>query len=314
MLEQKSSLNFENYYNYFPIHLDFISDYNLNLNLISICMFNQAMIGYASLYELLIKNGSKALDFSTLKFFWSSYFSEIEKIKQENEKIKTKNEEIKKKIQNLKEINSDISHQCELIKDSEKNILKHEFYLVPFSFKYERVKYNSKTNICHNCKFNCHKDCDELLKTNCQCFDWSFRCKVCPNRCKSKYHEVVDYSFPKYEYKTIDQILESYHLKKKTSVGLKISSVLQKLNKDENENEEKIKNLEKNIKNICNCSITYDDILRKGMDKSKEKIDKLFFKGKEMKLYELLLIFIFQYLLEIKVDIDKNNNNKCIII
>ena len=296
MSNQKSSENFDKYYNYFPIYLDSISDYNSNLNVRNICLFNQAMIGFSTLYELITKNKNKVLDFSTLKLFWSAYISEIEAQKQKNISYEKENKEIKEQIEKIEEINLNIQKQYNLIEELKKRILKHEFFLIPISSKYEKVKYydNRKTNICKNCKFNCHENCDELLKTNCQCFNWSFICKICPNRCKSKYHEVVNFSFPKYEYKTIDQILDLYHLDKSHSVESKISSVLQKLEKDKNENKEKIKSLEKKYKEKIKGSISYDDIIRKGFDKG----PKLSFKGKEMKVYELLFIFLFKQLLE----------------
>ena len=114
---------------------------------------------------------------------------------------------------------------------------------------------SSKTNVCHICKFNCELDCHKLLKTSSKCFDWSFRCKNCPNKCRAKYHELVEFEYPKYEYKTIDNILDSFNIDKNISVDLKIKKILDKMEEEKKEVENKISKLQDEINSITNLKI-----------------------------------------------------------
>ena len=193
---------------------------------------------------------------------------ENEKIEKKIGGLTTKKNEFKNEIDNIKNkiYKNDISNkvnqinnEIECLNDNKNNIMNNHFFLIPFSSQYNKknnmIYTNKKNNICKNCKYNCHINCEDylLFKSFCGCFDWSFRCKNCPNKCSSDKHELLNYKYANYDYKTIKNILSEYNLPKSYIKSKDIVSeiILRKkkeikeiIKKRENELTEEIKKVE----------------------------------------------------------------------
>ena len=238
-----------------------------NRTYLNLCYYLLSMKGYESFYKTLIKRDKKTLlEFDGCQNYLNKYVTHKKEIKEANEKkknpleIKKQKEKIapiESKRENEKKVLEMINTKINSFISIKSNIIKNEFFLIPmFTTQTGSKKYvNSKTNVCHICKFNCELDCHKLLKTSSKCFDWSFRCKNCPNKCKAKYHELVEFEYPKYEYKTIDNILDSFNIDKNISVDLKIKKVLDKIEEEKKAVENKISKLQDEINSITNVKI-----------------------------------------------------------
>ena len=241
--------------------------FEYNLTYLNICYYLLSMKGYESFYEVLIKRGKKTLlEFDGCQNYLNKYVTHKKEIKEAMEKkqnpleIKMQKEKIapiESKKENEKKELEKINTKIFSFISIKSNIIKNEFFLIPmFTTQTGDKKYvSSKTNVCHICKFNCELDCRKLLKTSSKCFDWSFRCKNCPNKCRAKYHELVEFEYPKYEYKTIDNILDSFNIDKNISVDLKIKKILDKMEEEKKAAENKISKLQDEINSITNVKI-----------------------------------------------------------
>ena len=268
-----------------------------NRTYLNICYYLLSMKGYNSLYETLIKRGKKTLlEFDGCQNYLNKYVTHKKEIKESIEKkqnpleIKKQKEKIapiESKKKNEKKELEKINNKINSFISTKSNILKNEFFLIPmFTTQNGDKKYvNSKTNVCHICKFNCELDCHKLLKTSSKSFDWSFRCKNCPNKCRAKYHELVEFEYPKYEYKTIDNILDSFNIDKNISVDLKIKKVLDKMEEEKKEVENKISKLQDEINSITNVEIK---------TKLPESRAGLFCKNENNAWYNLALSYVLE--------------------
>ena len=157
----------------------------------------------------------------------------------ENE-INTLNNEIRNN-------NSYFKVEIENIRRLETVIKNNRSFLIPSSTKILNQKRceNSYTNICKICKYNCHKNCGHFCKTMCSCFDWSFKCKYCPNKCPSDAHEITNYEYPNYDYFTIYDIMKKYDSNYDNSIipNITIHILIRKM-------EEKRKEKQNNLENI----------------------------------------------------------------
>lgn len=263
-----------------------------------------SMDGYKSFYETLIKRRKEYLEFDYVKIYLYDYITDkkeeenkrkisllkSEKKREQQEKIY----EIETKIKKEEKIITNINKCIEDFNSLEKKIKQNEYFLIPITSTYnERIKYvSSKTNVCHNCKFNCQYDCHHLLKTSCKNFDWSFNCKNCPNKCKAKYHELVEYTYPKYEYKTLDNILESYNINKNISIDLKMEKVIDKMKDKIKEVENRISKMRNEINDIKKEEIKIKP--DKKIDKKPEYLKDCLGKKENIVWYNLILKFIFE--------------------
>lgn len=148
----------------------------------------------------------------------------IERYKYEKEQLEDylRREEIQREkiIENeISALNNEIRNnnsyfdvEIENIRRLETVIKKNRSFLIPSSTKIldQKKCENSYTNVCKICKYNCHKNCSHLFKSMCSCFDWSFNCKFCPNKCSTDAHEITKYEYPNYDYFNIYDIMKKY--------------------------------------------------------------------------------------------------------
>ena len=286
-----------------------------NNTFLGVYYYMLSMEGYKSFYETLIKRRKEFLEFIFVKDY---LYKEIANKKEEENKRKIsllesqkkreqqeKIDAIETKIKNEKIIISNINKCIEHFKNLENKIRKNEYFLIPITSTYnESKKYvSSYTNVCHNCKFNCQYDCHQLFKTSCKNFDWSFKCKNCPNKCNAKYHELVEYTYPKYEYKTLDNILESYNIKKNISIDSKMEKVIDKMEDKKKEVENRISKMRNEINDIKKeeIKIKPDKKLYKKPDYLKDCLIK-----ENIVWYNCILKIIFEEHLKPNEDIKVN--------
>ena len=232
---------------YISCYLNYDCIYDNTINKDIFFKYSITMEGYQYFYNVITTRKNKYIDFSSLiKFLLKIEEKEKEKQKLReslNEKkgedwteyhlydIKIKNLE-KDKTETEKEINdlkkqkeenyNDLNNEIKMIDDKidflryyKVNIEKDASMLLPvFPELGNKLRERTPTNVCQKCKCNCHIDCDETVKKFCKCYKFTlkgFKCTVCPNECFSNFHEVVNYQYPKYEYKKIDDILKMYY-------------------------------------------------------------------------------------------------------
>ena len=160
------------------------------------------------------------------------------------------------------------------IKMYEKNIKKNNNFLIPLNPKNLDEKKLNRTNICKICKYNCHKNCNHIFKRMCICFDWSFNCKNCPNKCSADKHKIIDYEYPDYNYDTIFNIIKKYDNNYENSMEFKstlpyeylLDKMQEKQNEIKNKLEMKLVKI-KNINSICLIDNNNDDIEKLFEDK-----------------------------------------------
>lgn len=155
----------------------------------------------------------------------------------------------------------------------------------------EKIYEGKYHNVCQVCKYNCHINCNELMKSFCECFQFTlkgWKCKVCPNKCYSASHEVVNYHYPNYEYKKIEDILQPYSLDnndKKNSIKIRIDKAISMKEKEKNLINEKYEKKKNNLdllinekKEIINSHSSTIVVLKEKMHKiykdNERKIDK----------------------------------------
>ena len=171
------------------------------------------MESYSYFYNILNKRKQKLVD---LSFFISDNFNEIRKLydlyiikqkKLELEKLKLQIDNEKNKKEEISKYLKEIKNIKELIKDDIKiNTLKIPNNSEKIIFK-ESDK--MKTNVCHLCKFNCHKKCKDSNTASCKSFKLKTnKCKFCPNKCPLEYHEIVNYKYANSKYEEYDEILK----------------------------------------------------------------------------------------------------------
>ena len=218
------------------------------------------MEGYQYFYNIITNHKNKFIDFSSLiKYLliieekekdikklgnylkekkgedWTEYHIYDIKIKNLEKENEAKKKEIKDLEEQKKENSNDYNNK---IKKSNEEIDNLRFYktniqkdasmFLPISSEKigNKLHEGNYTHVCQKCKYNCHIECDEIIKKFCKCFKLTLsglKCKVCPNKCYSDSHEVVYYRYPKYEYKKIDDILKIYYKdeypKKKSAIS-----------------------------------------------------------------------------------------------
>ena len=254
---------------------------------------------------------------------WTEYHLYQMSIEKLEKQIKEKKLEIEDLEKQKKEQNNDYKNKSEKIDIEKENLSfykiligKNASFLLPVSSeKIGKAIYEGNShNVCKICKHTCHTNCDEIMKNFCKCFKFTisgFKCQVCPNKCYSGSHEVVSYHYPKYDYKTINDILQPYFIKekKKMSHKRKIDYIM-KIKEEEKQNaneikEKKIKALDEMIEENNKKIKEYSDLIESKRDKknniynNNEKIIKeeireynTFIKltYKNMKFYEKLFI------------------------
>ena len=150
---------------------------------------------------------------------WTEYHLyeiKIQSLEKENEKKKKEKNDLEKQKEDLNRNISMIDNEIENLNFYKSSIEKDSSLLLPVTSEKignEIYQGNYQTNVCQICKYNCHINCDKMIKSFCECFKFSlkgFKCQVCPNKCFSSSHEIVPYQYPKYIYKKIDEILKAY--------------------------------------------------------------------------------------------------------
>ena len=192
-------------------NLESIYDENKSKNILF--SYNLTMEGFSYFYNILNNRKQKYVDIS---LFINDNFAEIRKLynlnimkqkKQEMEKLKFQIDNEKNKREELSKFYNEIKNIRELIKGD----IKINTLFIPYNS--EKIKTNSykeiKTNVCHICKFNCHKNCEDLNTSSCKSFQLKFnKCKICPNKCPLEYHEIVNYEYENSRYKEFDTIIK----------------------------------------------------------------------------------------------------------
>ena len=211
--------------------MDFDSIFIDEISIDNIFRFNITMKGYKYLYDLIMerKNNYNNIDLSTVKKYISYLEKEAiyirNKIKIYEEKkeegLRLKEQKLKENkikldeyskeknvlVEKIKKTENEI-YNIETILNNEKNILEIKSFQIPFAKNKEDKIYNdSKTNACKICKFNCHINCNHLIKRFCT----GKKCKQCPNKCPLSAHEIIDYNYPSYDYKNFDIILKKHY-------------------------------------------------------------------------------------------------------
>ena len=174
---------------------------------------------------------------------------------------------IQNEIKQIKnEINNNNSYfdiEIENIRRLETVIKNNRSFLIPSSTKILSQKKceNSKTNICKICKYNCHKNCKHSIKRMCSCFDWSFKCKYCPNKCSADAHEITNYEHPNYDYFTVYDIMKKYDNNFDNSIipNSAILILIKKMEEKRKENQSNLNNKIVNLEKIKYISLM-DDI------------------------------------------------------
>ena len=263
-------------------YLDFSSIFKDEKNFDNIFRYNITMKGYAYLYDSIIKRKNNYINLSSLKRYLSYLKQEMisieEQIKlyeekkefylklKEKKEMENKNQlkeysnEKNKLLENLKNCESQISIY-ETILSYEKNILQNKSFLIPLEKENSDKEYiyNSKTNVCNICKFNCHLNCNHLFQSFCI----GKKCKNCPNKCSSSFHKFVDYKYPIYDYRNILDILKRYHPKVRNISIEKLIKIIKKEKFEIIKNceilKEKIKSIEEKEKLIQEYNINNDE-------------------------------------------------------
>ena len=287
-IEKKEDIR--NRYNYGLFMIESIFEEKTVDNPRNFCSYNTTMESYAKLYKIIIEKETKDVDLSLINQYLTfkkekkfELEKEITKLYEKKKEMEIEMENKKKPIRNqisvnkekIQNLNTSINNLEKKLKDEIKNInddiyyyqsfeekiKKNTYFLIPIRKK-ENIEYlDTKTNVCKTCRFNCHLNCNHYFKGLCQCFDWTFRCKVCPNKCHSDYHTIASFKYPIYEYLTIDNILKKYCQEEYLSMSsessdLKFSFFIQKLNEKtrllENQFENTKKEIEESIKKIEN--------------------------------------------------------------
>ena len=152
-------------------------------------------------------------------------------------------------------------------------IISNPRYLIPYSKVPLENKNNTgyKTNTCNICKYNCHSKCSNIIKKLCRIFDKKFNCKICPNKCSSSVHTIVDFEYPKYEYKTIDEIYPNTP----SNIEDKIKFFIENLEKENKELDEKKQDVSKDLNAMKGLNNNIDAIdLKKLNQELNKKIQK----------------------------------------
>ena len=250
------------------------------------------------LYEMSIKKLNKQTNEKE---------SEIDELNQQKEK---KNKLFNDKIENCQ-------NEIENMKFYNTMVQKNPSLLLPVTSDKigNKIYEGNEHNVCKICKHTCHINCDEFIKTFCQCYKFQlngFKCKVCPNKCFSGSHEVVSYKYPKYNYKNINDILRPYLTlaQKNMSLRNKINYVIG-LKEEEKRNiiqekEKSLKNIDDMIEERNKCIKEYSELISDKTDKKdkiyeenkkiiNEEIEKYnsLILPKNMKLYEMLFVQTF---------------------
>ena len=196
---------------------DFESIYNENKSKNTLFSYNLTMEGYSYFYKILNDRKQKFVDIS---FFIRDNFNKIRKLynsynnynmmkqkKLRMEKLKFQIDSKKNKKEKLSNYFNEIKNIKELIKDN-KNIKINNLFIPNNSGKiFFNPSDKIKTNVCHLCKFNCHKKCKDLNTASCKIFKVkSNKCKFCPNKCPLEYHEIVNYKYTNSKYEEYDEI------------------------------------------------------------------------------------------------------------
>ena len=261
----KSRIDMKKYKNVFLNHyFNFDSIYETKSDKKDLCEFNQVMEGFSTFYNSLI-NAPKQLQCEKLRQYYYSIFKIYFPLAKNyiifkenkldiNMKIKQKND-FKPNIDQLSKVSARLSFLeekntqiMEFITHYKDKILKKPNFLIPCLISTD--KNNSyphcKTNVCNICRYNCHKHCKDIVHKFCKSFDLTFNCKKCPNKCPSSAHVVVNYEFPTFEYKTIDQIFPN----SEDDITKKIEYVSSQLEKDHKEICDKLDHIKNEISNI----------------------------------------------------------------
>ena len=313
----------------------------------SFFLYTITMKGYSYFYNIIIDREKRFIDFSFFIYYLSiikdklsitdNKIKNLEEKKDKNskeiyelenlkknllEQIKNKEEEIGNLERQLEDKNSDLNNRVnilnnkiEYLMNNKKAIQKKKVFFFPINSQNLEISnlYNEKTNVCHTCKFNCHKNCEDLSKTFCSSFNLNlkgFKCNFCPNKCNLDSHEIVSFQYPKYEYKKFDDILKQYinanqNKKKFLSSDLKVEYIIQKkreevkkiidcYNLETKEIEPKIESEKKNLEKM----IIQKNDLEERITKMKEFSDNIYNKLKKEKVE-------FNYLIEHKIFEDK---------
>ena len=216
---------------------DFESIYRIHESKNDLFSYNLTMESYSYFYNIINKRKLKFVDFS---FFINDNFNEMRKLYDLSliRQAKLEMESLKFQIDNQKNKKEELNKYLKEIKNIEalvQDYKKINNLFVPNNS--EKIKFDEKdkikTNVCHICKFNCHKNCKDLNTASCKSFKLkNNKCKFCPNKCPLEYHEIVDYKYKDSEYKEYHEILKE-----------KINMIILKL---------KYKELEENF---CNTDI-----------------------------------------------------------
>ena len=307
------------------------------------------MRGYEYFYDILSSRKDTTIDFSFIEKHLSTIYNKYIDIRKKkaifSEKkgenwteyhlyemsIKKLNKQINEKESEIDELNQQKEKKNKLFNDKIENcqneienmkfyntmVQKNPSLLLPVTSDKigNKIYEGNEHNVCKICKHTCHINCDEFIKTFCQCYKFQlngFKCKVCPNKCFSGSHEVVSYKYPKYDYKNINDILRPYLTlaQKKMSLRNKINYVIG-LKEEEKRNiiqekEKSLKNIDDMIEERNKCIKEYSELISDKTDKKdkiyeenkkiiNEEIEKYNFLilPKNMKLYEMLFVQTF---------------------
>ena len=334
---------------YYSSFFDFSCIYETKSNNYDLCLFAQLMEGYSIFYESALKSDDYKRKYINLVSYLDKFGSHLKNVEedykeyQEKKKIKENFESRKdeyrlesEKLFNVKyammDLISDKNMEIEYLQGIKSNIMKNKKFLIPINFKRSDVKFSDdvKNNVCNKCMHICHSKCKCFKKSFCKCMNLKFKCKVCPNKCSTDSHQICGVTFPKYEYRTIEHYFPNdENFTKIDSVDSKFSYIIQKLEEDKKEIQQKIESIKDSVNNIDNqnkmCKVDMVS-LNKDLNYTINNYNNCLRITQYTIMYtvwqdELLLYIVKPFFRKQKVfdyidekEDSKNNNNNCIII
>jgi hypothetical protein len=254
----------------FTCFLDFSCIYEEKKNKYDLCLFSQAIESYSYFYQTALKGENYKRRYMGFVFYLGDISSHLEEINKkcndyQEKKQKAKGNDLKldEFLQELDELNfvdknlenlyEDRTDEIEKLQQLKSTIIKNPQLLIPIGSKKNYKFYNSffKNNVCKICRYNCHLECQCFKKRFCKCMSFTFKCKVCPNKCPNECHELSSTTFSKCEYRTIAQYLPNDNdYAKIDSTEAKFNYLIKKFEEDREEIKKKRDNIDERLKEI----------------------------------------------------------------